>query len=395
MLGRSLMLIHTGQAPTRSLLTSALGVTRATAGTVVSDLQALGLIAVDDAGPGNGQQGRPSHRLSVAPDGPVAVAAEVDADGYQVALVGLGAGVIAAEPGRGGLPADPARALATVAETAARLLSEARRPCVGAGLSITSAVASPDGTLVGSLYTGWPDGTPVRDLLAGQLRLAGVTGPGGSGLRCSVANDINCAALAEYRHGAGQGASHLLMLATGARGVGGAMVLDGRLYTGSTGLGMEAGHISVDFHGRPCPCGSRGCLNVEADAWRFLEAAGDTATRDGVTGHDRAIGLLRSRYSRDPGVRAAAGSVVVRLGVGLAGLVNVLNPDRVLLGGLYGHLLEADPVGLRAAVAERGPWGRAAGVPLLPAALPDGALLGAAEIAWQPVLDNPGILEMD
>src|SRR5215469_14606837 len=146
MLGRSLMLIHTGQAPTRSLLTSALGVTRATAGTLVSDLQALGLITVDGAGPGNGQQGRPSHRLSVDPDGPVALAAEVDADGYQVALVGLGAGVIAAEPGRGGLPADPARALAKVAETAARLLAATGRRCVGAGLSITSAVASPAGT---------------------------------------------------------------------------------------------------------------------------------------------------------------------------------------------------------------------------------------------------------
>src|SRR5215472_7256383 len=132
MLGRSLMLIHTGRAPTRSLLTSALGVTRATAGTVVSDLEGLGLITVDDAGPGNGQQGRPSHRLSVAPGGPVALAAEVHADGYRVALVGLGARVIAAQAGLSGLSADPATALAGVAETAARLLAACGRPCVGA-----------------------------------------------------------------------------------------------------------------------------------------------------------------------------------------------------------------------------------------------------------------------
>jgi predicted NBD/HSP70 family sugar kinase len=421
MLGQSLMLIHTGRAPTRSLLTSALGVTRATAGTLVSELQARGLITVDDAGLGSGQQGRPSHRLSVAPDGPVALAAEVHANGYRVALVGLGARVVAAESGPAGLSADPGTALAGVAETAARLLAADGRSCVGAGLSIAAAVASPDGTLVRQMCTGWPDGTPARDLLAGQLRLAGVTGPGGRGLRCSVANDVNCAALAEYRHGAGRGASHLLMLTTGNRGVGGALVLDGRLYTGSTGAGMEAGHISVDLDGRPCPCGSRGCLNVEADASRFLEIArgsaieagaavaaagaaqaagpaaraGAASASAGVSEQDQAISLLRSRYPHDPGVRAAAGSVVVRLGVGLAGLVNVLNPDRVLLGGLYGQLLEADPVGLRAAVADRVPWGHAAGVPLLPAALADGILLGAAEVAWQPVLDNPGILEMD
>ena len=62
--------------------------------------------------------------------------------------------------------------------------------------------------------------------------------------------------------------------------------------------------------------------------------------------------------------------------------------------------LQADPAGLRTAVADRVPWGRGASafkeqVPVLPAALADGILLGAAEIAWQPVLDNPGILEMD
>src|SRR5919201_478111 len=98
MLGQALMLIHTGRAPTRSVLTSALGVTRATAGTLVSELQALGLIRVDEAGPlGTGQQGRPSHRLSVDPAGPAALAVQLHPDGYQVALIGLGASVIAVQ----------------------------------------------------------------------------------------------------------------------------------------------------------------------------------------------------------------------------------------------------------------------------------------------------------
>ena len=83
--------------------------------------------------------------------------------------------------------------------------------------------------------------------------------------------------------------------------------------------------------------------------------------------------------------------ITERLAVGLAGLVNVLNPDRILLGGLHRYLLEADPARLRAAVAGRGPWGRAAGVPLVPAALEHSVLIGAAEIAWQPVLDNPAL----
>jgi predicted NBD/HSP70 family sugar kinase len=156
---------------------------------------------------------------------------------------------------------------------------------------------------------------------------------------------------------------------------------------------MEAGHVSVDPEGRPCPCGSRGCLNVETDAAAFLSAVGATepgATEPGGTDLARAIGLLRHRGD-DPVVLAAAEALTGRLAAGLAGLVNVLNPDRILLGGLHRYLLEADPLRLGAQVADRSPWGRAAGIPLVPAALEHSAVIGAAEIAWQPVLDNPAL----
>jgi len=162
-------------------------------------------------------------------------------------------------------------------------------------------------------------------------------------------------------------------------------------YTGSTGLAMEAGHVSIDPHGRPCPCGSRGCLNVETDAGRFLDAAGRVPDQ-GTAPLDAAIAVLTAGYPADPRVRAAVGTLVGRLGLGLASLVNVVNPDRVLLGGLHKHLLLAAPDELRDAVAARNPWGRGAAVPISPCALDDAALVGAAELAWQPVLDNPAIL---
>ena len=95
----------------------------------------------------------------------------------------------------------------------------------------------------------------------------------------------------------------------------------------------------------------------------------------------------------DTAVQAGAGVVMERLGLGLAGLINVLNPDRILLGGLHRDLLAADPERLRAAVAERSPWGRGSSVPMLGCALENGSLIGAAELAWQPVLDDPGLLE--
>jgi predicted NBD/HSP70 family sugar kinase len=393
-LGPALALIHGGRAPTRAALGAGLGVTRATAGAVAAELQELGLIQVDTA-PGGGTLGRPSHRLSIDPDGPVALAAQVHPDGFQVALVGLGGRIVAAADRTLTVADDPERALAPVAEASARLLRLAgppNRTCVGAGLAVPSAVAEPDGVAVSPLYLGWPTGTPVRDIFADQVGRAGITGPGGAPCACSAANDINLAALAEHRHGAGRDAGHLLVVATGHRGVGGALVLGGTLYTGSTGLGMEVGHISVDPQGRSCRCGSRGCLDVETDALSFMDAAG-RVPRPGIPVIEQATTLLRAEYERNAAVRAAARVVIERLGLGLADLINVFNPDRVLLGGLHGDLLAADPARLRATVAERSPWGRGSSVPLLGCTLEVGSLIGAAELAWQQVLDDPATLE--
>jgi predicted NBD/HSP70 family sugar kinase len=401
LLGRALTLIHTGQAPTRSALTRRLGVTRATTGAITSDLRDLGLIEVV-AGPASqhgagrehgagGQQGRPSHRLLPDPAGPLALAAQVHPDGFAVALVGLGGAVVARHAENAPVPADPGLALAPVAEAAAGLLRASGRRCVGAAVAVPTAVTRPGGTAMRALYVGWPDGAPIRTIFAAELAYHGVRGPGGGPAGCTTVNDVNAIALAEHRHGAGRDATHLLVVSAEHRGVGGALVLGGALYTGSTGLAMEAGHVSVDRDGRPCVCGNRGCLNVEADAARFLDAAGRQPPA-GTPVLDEAIAVLRAGYPADPRVRAAANAIIARLGLGLAGLINVVNPDRVLLGGLHRHLLLAAPDQLRDAVALRSPWGRGPGIPVESASLDHAALIGAAEIAWQPVLDNPALL---
>jgi predicted NBD/HSP70 family sugar kinase len=392
-LGPALALIHGGRAPTRAALGASLGVTRATAGAVAAELQALGLIQVDTGpgSPGGGTLGRPSHRLTIDPDGPVAFAAQIHPDGFQVALVGLGGQVVAADGGSLAVPDDPEPVLAAAARAGARLLRSAGRVCVGAGLAVPSAVAEPEGVAVSPLHVGWPAGVRIRDVFTAQVERAGITGPAGT--VPAAANDINLAALAEHRHGAGRDARHLLVVATGHQGVGGALVLGGALYTGSSGLGMEAGHVSVDQRGRPCRCGSRGCLDVETDALSLLDAAG-REPRPGVSVLEQATALLRHEYATDTAVRNGAGVVMERLGLGLAGLINVLNPDRILLGGLHRDLLAADPQRLRAAVAARSPWGRGSSVPVLGCALENGSLIGAAELAWQPVLDDPAQLDI-
>lgn len=381
-LGPALELVHTGRAPTRAVLTSELGVTRATAGAVASELEALGLIRVDSRpGAAAGSQGRPSHRLSVDGTGPVVLAAQVHADGFRAALVALGGRTVATAPGCVTVSSDPAQVLGAVVAEGAKLLRDSGRRCVGAGLAVPSAVAEPEGTALNPLHLAWPAGAPVRDLFIEQVRAAGIEGPAFTG------NDVNLAALAEHRHGAGRGAAQLLCVATGHRGVGGALVVDGRLHTGSSGLALEVGHLTVNPEGRPCHCGSRGCLDVETDPLAFLDAAGRDPGPE-VSLLQQSRDLLRTEYG-DRSVRAAAEQLIDRLGQGLAGLVNILNPDRVILGGLHRELLDADPARLRAVVADRSLWGRSGSVPILACTLDHNSLVGAAELAWQPVLDDP------
>ncbi|GAQ56420.1 ROK family protein [Streptomyces acidiscabies] len=381
-LGPALELVHTGRAPTRAVLTAELGVTRATAGAVAAELEALGLIRVD-AHPtaAAGSQGRPSHRLELAEDGPVVLAAQVHTDGYRAALVALGGRIVATTPSCEAVDADPAKILSAVVEAGAELLRSSGRRCVGAGLAVPSAVAEPEGLALNPLHLAWPVGAPVREIFAERIAAAGVEGP------AFAANDVNLAALAEHRHGAGRGARDLLCVATGHRGVGGALVLDGRLHTGSSGLALEVGHLTVNPEGRPCYCGSRGCLDVEADPLALLTTAGREPGPEGSLLH-QANRLVREEYG-DPVVRAAAETLIDRLGLGLAGLVNILNPDRIILGGLHGTLFDAAPERLRAVVADRSLWGRSGGVPILACSLDHNSLVGAAELAWQPVLDDP------
>ncbi|WP_190020297.1 ROK family protein [Streptomyces hiroshimensis] len=386
-LGPALELVHTGRAPTRAVLTAELGVTRATAGAVAAELEALGLITVDARPAAAGSQGRPSHRLSIASGGPVVLAAQIHADGFRAALVGLGGNMVATAPGCMTVPADPSHIIDAVVEAGAGLLRETGRRCLGAGLAVPSAVAEPEGTALNPLHLSWPAGAPVRELFTQALAKAGIPGPGGVTATGSTGNDVNLAALAEHRHGAGRGSRHLLCVATGHRGVGGALVLDGRLHSGSSGLALEVGHLTVNPAGLPCHCGSRGCLDVETDPLAFLTAAGRTPGPE-VSLLQQSRDLLRTEYA-DPAVRTAAELIVDRLGLGLAGLVNILNPDRIILGGLHRALLDADPERLRAVVADRSLWGRSGSVPILPCTLDFNSLIGAAEAAWQPVLDDP------
>jgi len=173
---------------------------------------------------------------------------------------------------------------------------------------------------------------PFRDVMAERL-----------GLPVVVDNDANCAALVEARAGAGRGASELVMLTLGT-GIGGGSVLGGEVYRGAIGAGAELGHVVVDMDGPPCQgnCPNRGCLEAVASGTALVrEASLAVASRPGTTlgqalEDGRALtGPLITELAHD-GDQVARDVIALigrRLGVGIASLVNVFNPEVVVIGG--------------------------------------------------------------
>jgi predicted NBD/HSP70 family sugar kinase len=280
------------------------------------------------------------------------------------------------------VPTTPQAVLGLIADLLSARLAATDRPPFGVGLALPSAVGS-DGTALAAHHLAWPHAVPARRLLVDLLARAGH-----DDVRVHVGNDANLAALAESRHGAGQGAAHMLYVMTGQAGVGGGLVIDGRVHLGSAGYALEIGHTSVPRGKRPCRCGNRGCLEVEAGPTALLDAAGVTTTGPTL---DVARAVIARRRA-DPRAGAATDLVTRRLAGGIASLINILNPDRVVLGGMYAELLAAEEKRLRTGITRHSFLDQAARIELRAAELDAAALAGAAELALQPLLDDPRLL---
>lgn len=149
------------------------------------------------------------------------------------------------------------------------------------------------------------------------------------GLPVAIDNDGNATAIAEWKLGAGRGASHIVALTLGT-GIGGGLILDGRPYRGSVGAAAELGHIVLDYGGVPCGRGCTGHGHFEALA--AGPAAGAAAVRRFGEGAD-ARRLVEAARAGDQGALADLTEIGRRLGAGIGSLVNVFNPELVIIGG--------------------------------------------------------------
>jgi glucokinase len=274
---------------------------------------------------------------------------------------------------------DEERTLATMVE----LAQELRTPDVLAvGIGAAGMVDATDGVLRFAPNLAW------RDLsIASRVR-------GALGLPCQVDNDANTAAYAEYRFGAGRGYRHVLLVTVGT-GIGGGIVSDGRLFRGANGFAAEIGHIIVEPGGPLCGCGNRGCWEQLASGRAIDRMGREAASADeGSTLRRLAGGDLEQVSGRHVTEAARQGDEVAlrifaeagrRLGEGIAGLVNILDPQVVVVGGgaiVAGDLL-LDPARASFQEAVEGPDHRPR-VPLVAAELGnDAGAVGAAALALE------------
>ena len=297
------------------------GLSRSTVSSLVSELQADGLVVErpEPAAAHGDQGGRPPILLSFDASAGVAVGIDFDHHHVRVAVSDLSSRILAEREQQ--LDTDHAahEGLDAAAALVSELLEEAgvdEARVIGAGMCLPGPVHRPTG-VVGStaILPGWV-GVAAAEEMHRRLDLP-----------ILVDNDANLAALAEAAFGAGRDAKDLVYLMISS-GIGAGLVLNGRLYRGAEGLAGELGHVLVDADGPVCRCGNRGCLETVAGT----DALADLLRRshgDGLDG--RAI--VRLAREGDLGCRRVIADAGRAIGKAAATLVNVLNPELLIVGG--------------------------------------------------------------
>jgi predicted NBD/HSP70 family sugar kinase len=371
--------LHSRGPLSRSELVARTGLTRSAIRGLIGELVEGGLLT-EERGTSQGAPGRPSPLVQPNADRGVVLAIEITVDSLAVAAVGLGGEVfdlLRVDRSRDRLSVD--ETVADLAELAAKVRARLaqRDTLLGIGVAVVGIVRRADGFVTMAPNLGWRD-VPLSERLARALDTR---------LPIAVANEADLGALAEVRRGAALGADHVLFL-SGEVGVGGGLIVDGAPLAGATGYGGEVGHVPVNPNGSRCRCGSIGCWETEVGEGALLRLAGHPPD----AGREEVDAVLAEAATGSPSVLAALDSVGRWLGFGLAGLVNVFNPQVVVLGGLFGRIHPFVGETLRTELERLAlPQSREV-VRVVPASLGvDAPLLGAAELAFEPLLADPAM----
>ncbi|MDT0305703.1 ROK family transcriptional regulator [Streptomyces sp. DSM 44917] len=324
-LERVVRAVRAAGALTQAEIARATGLSAATVSNIVRELAGLGTVDVRTTSAG----GRRARSVSLAADAGIVVGVDLGHSHLRVAVGDLAHRVLAEDAEPIDVDASAGEGLDRAEKLVRTLLAAAgvdRSKVVGIGLGVPGPIDQETGALGSTaILPGW-QGTNPREELAAR-----------TGVPVHVDNDANLGALGELVWGSGRGCRDLAYIKV-ASGVGAGLVIDGRIYRGPGGTAGEIGHVTLDPSGPVCRCGNRGCLETFTAA-RYVLPLLHASHGPGLTMQR----VIRLAGEGDPGCRRVVGDIAGHIGTAVAQLCNLLNPDRVILGG---DLAEAGEIAL-------------------------------------------------
>ena len=219
-----------------------------------------------------------------------------------------------------------------IEEARAQIVSQhggSRADFAGVGIGSPGPLNRPTGTVINTPNLGWRN-FPLRDLISNAVNLPAV-----------LDNDANCATYGEWWLGAGRNVNTLIGITLGT-GIGGGIVLNGEIFHGVSDSAGEIGHMTIEANGRKCPCGNYGCLEAYASgpaiarrAIEGLDAGADSLLNDLVNTVEEitAATVYEAAVNGDPYANEVMRETAKFLGAGVANVINIFNPDMVVIAG--------------------------------------------------------------
>lgn len=365
----------------RAQIAAGTGLNKTTVSSLVAELMARGVVR-ETGLDADGSVGRPAQVLELDGERIAALGLEINVDYMTVCVCDLRGRVrhhaVVGHDNRDNSPEFVIDELARLAREALEHCNDIGLTIVGAGVCVPGLIDSRTSVLAYAPNLGW------RGLALGDRMREALDDPP---FPIRVDNDGNLAALGELESGALRGISHGFML-YGGIGVGGAVIIDGALFRGADGFAGEIGHIPIRPNdGERCSCGARGCLETLVGQEAIARMVGIQGARSEVA--TPAVMLAERLRAGDRAALRALDDVAQVLGIGIAAAVNLVNPQRVVLGGTFEALAEWLLPGVAASLADRIP-GSAPSVELSAAELGEAATVrGGAALVLHELLADP------
>ena len=367
----------------RAEIARALGLSRSTVSEIVGSLLETGLVAEGGEGPSRG--GRRPTLLVFNDDAHVIAGVDMGATHISVAVMSLRGEVLAWADASHPVREDPdgTRSLIwTMLDDALEEVDPDRKRLMGIGVSVASPV------------------DPTRPFRLSEVVMPAWEGRTGFealrreyGVPVFVDNDANLGALAEHWWGSARGVEDFTYIKL-ATGIGSGQILRGEIYRGSSGMAGEIGHVSIDPAGEPCICGNRGCLTTFAGATALVKRARELATAhpdSELNGTEITLTALEDAALRDDPLALQVFDEAARhLGGSIAGLLNLMNPAAVILGGSITRVGDRILTPLKETVMQRTLVGSVASTRIRMTSLgPRAFAVGAATHVLARALDDP------